>query len=49
VAPRLAQLGIDTTEAVGPMETLEVRLRDAVIEANSQIRCPAQVCAWTRI
>jgi hypothetical protein len=49
IAPRLAQLGIDVIEAVGPMETLTARLRDAAVEVRSQLRLPAQVCAWTRI
>lgn len=31
------------------MEELESRLRDAVVEARSQIFGPAQVCAWARL
>jgi hypothetical protein len=31
------------------MEGLESRLRDAVVEAPSQIFGPAQVCAWARL
>ena len=31
------------------MEGLESRLRDAVVEARSQIFGPAQVCAWARL
>src|SRR5262249_21132050 len=31
------------------IETLETRLRDAVIEARSQLVGPAQFCAWTRV
>lgn len=31
------------------MEGLESRLRDAVVEARSQVFGPAQVCAWARL
>jgi hypothetical protein len=31
------------------MEGLEKRLRDAVVEARSQVFGPAQVCAWARL
>ena len=46
--PRLAQMGIAFGEAVG-IDTLGSRLRDAVIEARSQIVAPGQLCAWARI
>jgi ubiquinone/menaquinone biosynthesis C-methylase UbiE len=43
--PQLERMGIMTAESMA-MEGLESRLRDAVIEARSQIYGPAQVCAW---
>jgi hypothetical protein len=49
LTPKLVQMGIAVSEQVGPLETLEGRLRDATVEACSQIRGPAQVCAWTRV
>jgi 2-polyprenyl-3-methyl-5-hydroxy-6-metoxy-1,4-benzoquinol methylase len=48
VWPQLVEMGI-ATEAAIPAETLAARIRSAVVEARSQIECPAQVCAWTRI
>ena len=48
VWPQLVEMGIVTEEVI-PAETLSTKLRSAVIEARSQIECPAQVCAWTRI
>jgi hypothetical protein len=45
--PQLAKMGIGTAESVG-IETLEGRLREAVVEARSQIVAPGQVCAWAR-
>jgi ubiquinone/menaquinone biosynthesis C-methylase UbiE len=48
VWPQLVEMGIVTEEAISA-ETLETRLRSAVVEARSQIECPAQVFAWTRI
>jgi ubiquinone/menaquinone biosynthesis C-methylase UbiE len=47
VWPQLVEMGI-AAEAAVPAETA-TRVRSAVIEARSQIECPAQVCAWTRI
>jgi hypothetical protein len=41
-------MGIVFGELFG-IEALESRLRDAVIEARSQISAPGQVCAWARI
>jgi ubiquinone/menaquinone biosynthesis C-methylase UbiE len=46
--PQLAKMGIVLGELLG-VETLESRLREAVVEARSQIVGPAQVCAWARI
>ena len=46
--PRMVEIGITTAEEVA-IETLESRLKAAVVEARSQIEGPAQVCAWTRI
>jgi ubiquinone/menaquinone biosynthesis C-methylase UbiE len=43
--PQLERMGIMTAETIA-MDGLESRLRDAVIEARSQIYGPAQVCAW---
>ena len=40
--PRLAKVGI-----VG-IEALEIRLREAVVAARSQIAAPGQVCVWAR-
>jgi ubiquinone/menaquinone biosynthesis C-methylase UbiE len=48
VWPQLVEMGIVTEEMV-PAETLESKLRSAVVAARSQIEGPAQVCAWTRI
>ena len=43
--PQLERMRIMTAESMA-LEGLESRLRDAVIEARSQIYGPAQVCAW---
>jgi ubiquinone/menaquinone biosynthesis C-methylase UbiE len=45
--PQLAKMGIVAGELVG-IETLESRLREAVVEARSQVVAPGQVCAWAR-
>ena len=45
--PQLAKMGIVFDESVG-IETLETRLRNAVIEARSQIVAPGQLCGWAR-
>jgi hypothetical protein len=45
--PQLAKMGIVFGESVR-IETLETRLRNAVIEARSQIVAPGQLCAWAR-
>jgi ubiquinone/menaquinone biosynthesis C-methylase UbiE len=46
--PQMVQSGVATAESVA-IETLESRLRSAVVEARSQVDGPAQVCAWTSI
>ena len=46
--PQLERMRIMTAETIA-MDGLESRLRDAVIEARSQIYGPAQVCAWARL
>jgi ubiquinone/menaquinone biosynthesis C-methylase UbiE len=46
--PRMVQTGIVTAETLA-IDTLESRLRSAVVEARSQVEGPAQVCAWTSI
>jgi hypothetical protein len=46
--PQLDRMRIVSGETF-TMEGLESRLRNAVIEARSQIFGPAQVCAWARL
>jgi ubiquinone/menaquinone biosynthesis C-methylase UbiE len=46
--PRMVESGVVTAEMLA-IDTLESRLRSAVVEARSQIEGPAQVCAWTSI
>jgi DNA-binding protein YbaB len=46
--PQLVKIGI-ISDHVLSIETLEERLRMAVVEARSQIEAPAQICAWTRL
>jgi ubiquinone/menaquinone biosynthesis C-methylase UbiE len=46
--PQPERTRIMTAETIA-MDGLESRLRDAVIEARSQIYGPAQVCAWARL
>jgi SAM-dependent methyltransferase len=46
--PQLERMKIMTAETIA-MDGLESRLRDAVIEARSQIYGSAQVCAWARL
>jgi hypothetical protein len=45
VWPQFVEMGIVAEEAA----TLATKVRSAVVEAGSQIECPAQVCAWARI
>jgi hypothetical protein len=42
----MIRTGVVTAETVA-IDTLESRLRSAVVEAHSQVEGPAQVCAWT--
>jgi ubiquinone/menaquinone biosynthesis C-methylase UbiE len=46
--PQLEKIGISLDERIG-IETLESRLREAVVAARSQIEGPGQLCAWSRI
>lgn len=46
--PQMVQTGVATAETVA-IETLESRLRSAVVEARSQVEGLTQVCAWTRV
>jgi 2-polyprenyl-3-methyl-5-hydroxy-6-metoxy-1,4-benzoquinol methylase len=45
---RMVETGIVSAETLA-IDTLESRLRSAVVEAGSQVEGPAQVCAWTSI
>jgi 2-polyprenyl-3-methyl-5-hydroxy-6-metoxy-1,4-benzoquinol methylase len=46
--PRMVETGVVTAETLA-IDTLESRLRSAVVDARSQVEGPAQVCAWTSI
>jgi hypothetical protein len=46
--PQLARIGL-SLEELPRIDTLERRLRDAVVAARSQVTTPAQVCAWTHV
>lgn len=46
--PQLIQSRVATAETIA-IDTLESRLRSAVVETRSQVEGPAQVCAWTRV
>jgi len=46
--PRMVETGVVTAETIA-IDTLESRLRSAVVDARSQIEWLAQVCAWTRV
>ena len=46
--PQLERMRIMTADTIA-IDGLESRLRDAVVEARSQICGPAQVCAWARL
>lgn len=46
--PQMVETGVVSAETVA-INTLEIRLRSAVVEARSQVEGPAQVCAWTRV
>jgi hypothetical protein len=45
---QMIQIGIATAEAVA-IETLETRLRPAVVKARSQVEGPAQIRTWTKL
>ena len=47
VLPQLRRIGIVTEEFI-EMATLEGRLREAILEAHSQVPIPPQVCVWVR-
>jgi hypothetical protein len=44
----MVQIGVATAESVA-IETLESRLKSAVVESCSQVEGPAQLCAWTSV
>jgi ubiquinone/menaquinone biosynthesis C-methylase UbiE len=46
--PRMVETGVVTAETIA-IDTLESRLRSAVVDARSQVEWPAQVCAWTHV
>jgi ubiquinone/menaquinone biosynthesis C-methylase UbiE len=46
--PRMIETGVVIAETVA-IDTLESRVRSAVVEARSQVWGTAQVCAWTRV
>jgi SAM-dependent methyltransferase len=46
--PVLFASGIATAEEVS-IETLEVRLRNAIVAANAQVEGPVQICGWARV
>jgi ubiquinone/menaquinone biosynthesis C-methylase UbiE len=48
VLPQMVETGVVSAETVA-INTLESRLRSAVVEARSQVEGPVQVCAWTRV
>jgi ubiquinone/menaquinone biosynthesis C-methylase UbiE len=48
ILPQLDRMGTVPGETF-TMEEFESRLRDAVVEARSQVFGPAQVCAWARL
>ena len=46
--PQLQRMGI-VMEPIMAIETLEIRLREAIVAARSQVSGPAQICAWARV
>jgi ubiquinone/menaquinone biosynthesis C-methylase UbiE len=46
--PRMVETGLVTAETFA-VDTLESRLRSAVVEARSQVEGTVQVCAWTSV
>ena len=49
VWPQFVEMGIVAEEAISGRDSFATKVRSAVVEAGSQIECPAQVCAWARI
>ncbi|WP_051440961.1 hypothetical protein M728_005626 (plasmid) [Ensifer sp. WSM1721] len=47
VLPLLLRSGVASSEEVG-IDTLELRLRQTIVAASSQVAAPAQICAWAR-
>jgi ubiquinone/menaquinone biosynthesis C-methylase UbiE len=45
--PQLRRIGVVADEFVG-IDSLEARLRNAVLTARSQVAGPPQICAWVR-
>jgi hypothetical protein len=45
--PQLRRIGIVPEEFL-EIDTLERRLREAIVTAHSQVAGPPQICAWTR-
>jgi len=45
--PQLQRIGIVAADFIG-IETLETRLKEAVLRTHSQVAGPPQICAWTR-
>ncbi len=48
LTPLLAKQGVVSEEEIS-IDSLEERLRSEVIEMQSQVVCPPQVCAWVRL
>jgi hypothetical protein len=46
--PYIIHIGIANAETVA-IDTLEIRLKAAVIEAHSEVEWSAQMCAWTPV
>jgi hypothetical protein len=48
LTPLLVKQGVASAEELS-IDTLEERLRSEVVEMQSQLVCPPQVCAWARL
>jgi hypothetical protein len=48
LTPLLVLQGVASAEEIS-IETLAERLRFEVVEMQSQVVCPPQVCAWARL
>ena len=48
LTPLLVKQGVTSYEEIS-IDTLEERLRSEVVEMQSQLVCPLQVCAWVRL